>query len=117
MHRRAVGPLYLNPSDLRPVIRWGRDYRREWDRTPDAYVDNGLVGWARSKRLGMYEEGTVKAYIGVQHVDPSLPGWGSLNEAQARFFLSTFTGSRCIALRVFPTIDDTLDALYTFITT
>lgn len=105
----------MNPSDLRSVIRWGHDYRREWDSTPDAYVDNGSVGWARSKRLGLYKKGAVKAYVGVQHVDPSRPGWGSLDEAQARFFLSTFIGSRCIALRVFPTMDEALDELRFFL--
>jgi len=101
-------------SDLRSRITWHREYRPEWDNTPDEYAEHGVVQWGRSRRLGLFRSGAVKAYLGVQHVDPNLPGWNIVDEPQARFFLSLFVSGRCIALRTFPVMDEALDALDLF---
>ena len=53
----------------------------------------------------------MKAYLGVQHVDPNLLGWNIVDAPEARFFLSVFDSGRCIALRTYPSIDAALDAL------
>jgi hypothetical protein len=105
----------LSEEDLRGIIRWNSCYRSEWDNTPDRYADEGVVGWARSRRLGMLDLGRYKAYVGVQHVDPKRPGWGIVDEPQARFFASMFVGGRCVALRTFPSMTNALDALCAFL--
>jgi hypothetical protein len=57
----------------------------------------------------------VKAYLGVQHVDPGRPGWAVVGEAQARFFVSLFVSGRCVTLRTFPGMDAALEALDAFV--
>jgi len=102
-------------EELGDKIRWNYCYRAEWDTTPDRYADEGVVGWGRSRRLGMIEVGRYKAYVGVQHIDPTKPGWGIVDEPQARFFLSMFVGGRCVTLRTFATMGEVLSVLDEFL--
>lgn len=104
----------MDRGRIRALVVWGDSYRSEWDRTPDAYLDNGGVQWGRSRRLGLYKHGRVKAYIGVQHIDPAKPGWGFIETPECRFFLSLFVGRDCITLRTFPNMDGALDYLIEF---
>jgi len=116
--RQAIGEgveVELSEEQLRAATRWSERYRSEWDSTPDKYADEGVVAWGRSRRLGLFEVGKYKAYIGVQHIDPTRPGWGIVDEPLARFFVSMFVGRRCVALRTFPTMGETLDALRGFL--
>ncbi len=106
----------MDHDKLRLAIRWHAEYRPEWDSVPDEYAQQGIVQWGRSRRLGLLALGEVKAYLGVQHVDPDKPGWAIVEEAQARFFLSIFVSETCITLRTFPTMQAALDALGTFLT-
>ena len=55
------------------TIVWSAAYRAAWDATPEAYVEAGVVGWSRSRRLARAEDASAgfKAYVGVQHYDPS----------------------------------------------
>ena len=96
---------------LRSLISWHAEYRPEWDSAPEEYAANGVVAWGRSRRLGLFKLGVVKAYLGVQHVDPGKPGWAIVGAPQTRFFLSIFMSGSCITLRTFPTLDAALDAL------
>lgn len=105
----------MDPAELRSIIVWSDDYQAEWDRTPDAYIEHDKVGWGRSRRLGLYKHGRIKAYLGVQHIDPDKPGWGFVEQAECRFFLSLFVGGDCITLRTFPSIDGAIDHLREFI--
>src|SRR5207249_4515103 len=98
-------------SNLRSRITWHREYKPAWDSMPDEYAERGVVQWGRSRRLGLFRSGAVKAYLGVQHIDPNLPGWNIVDAPEARFFLSVFDSGRCIALRTYPSIDAALDAL------
>jgi hypothetical protein len=91
-------------------MRWSVAYRPEWDERPDAYVEHGVVGWGRTRRLGrlaLPEIGLV-AYVGAQHVDP--PRWGRAGEPASRFFASCRQGGR-VWLRTFPTMAAALAAL------
>ncbi|HEV2458021.1 MAG TPA: hypothetical protein VGS80_06615 [Ktedonobacterales bacterium] len=92
-------------------IAWSPVYRLEWDSTPEAYVEHGVVGWGRSRRLGRAEavEQRFKAYLGVQHDDPAR--WGLAGEPRARFFVSLFVGQRTVALRTYATMGEALEAL------
>ncbi len=101
----------MNQDQLRALVRWHSEYRPEWDNDPDEYADSGVVQWGRSRRLGKVELGHIKAYLGVQHVDPNLPGWAIVDEPQARFFVSVFVSGQCIALRTLPSMDAALDIL------
>ena len=65
-------------------IHWSPIYQAEWDQAPEAYVDAGVVGVGRSRRLAKAEDASraFTAYLGVQHWDPArwnLPG-------EARYF-------------------------------
>ena len=104
----------VDRAQLERAIRWGVAYHPQWDATPDAYSEAGLVGWGRSRRLGklVLAPGFL-AYIGVQHVDPQRAGWGDLDAPTTRFFVSWFDGSRCLALRTTPTLDAARDLLWT----
>ncbi len=103
-------PHLPTPEGL--AIRWSPIYQPQWDDTPQAYVDAGIVGVGRSRRLAKAEDTTraFKAYLGVQHWDPSR--WNLRGEARAVFFLSLFRNNRTLALRTYPTIAAALDALY-----
>jgi hypothetical protein len=105
----------VDPDKLRSVIIWSNAYRSEWDQTPDAYLEHEKVGWGRSRRLGLYRVGDIKAYIGVQHIDPDKPGWGFIGRPECRFFLSLFVRSKCVTLRSFPSVSDALDYLTEFL--
>ena len=105
----------MDSSDLRSIIVWSDDYQVEWDGTPHAYLDHNKVSWGRSRRLGLYKQGRIKAYLGVQHIDPDKPGWGFIESPECRFFLSLFVGRECITLRTFPSIDGAIDYLQEFI--
>jgi hypothetical protein len=100
---------------LRSLISWHAEYRPEWDGSPEEYAAHEVVQWGRSRRLGLFKLGVVKAYLGVQHVDPGKPGWDIVGAPQTRFFLSVFISGRCIILRTFPTIHAALDALAVYL--
>ncbi len=95
-------------------MRWSAERRQEWDATPEAYVEAGVVGWGRSRRLGKYadEPRRLKAYVGVQHYVPGR--WHAAGEPQAKFFLSLFLDGRTVTLRTFRTMDEALAALGAF---
>ena len=94
------------------TFRWSPAYQTEWDETPRAYVDAGVVGIGRSRRLAKAEDRqrAFKAYLGVQHWDPSR--WNLPGEERAVFFLSLFRDNRTLALRTYPTIPAALAALH-----
>ena len=96
------------------AIVWSAIYRAEWDSTPEAYVENGVVRWGRSRRLGRAEDAArrFKAYLGVQHDDPAR--WRLAGEPRARFFVSLFVGQRTVALRTYPTMGEALAMLERF---
>ena len=93
------------------TIRWSPIYQPQWDETPQAYVDAGVVGVGRSRRLAKAEDASrgFTAYLGVQHWDPAR--WNLPGEARAVFFLSTFRNHRTLALHTYPTIPAALSAL------
>lgn len=95
-------------------MRWSAERRPEWDATPGAYVEAGVVEWGRSRRLGKFVDETLrlKAYTGVQHYDPAR--WYVAGEPQAKFFLSLFLNGRTVTLRTFPTLPAALAALGEF---
>lgn len=101
----------MQQYELRLRIHWNPEYRPEWDIDPDKYADSGIVQWGRSRRLGKLQLSDIKAYIGVQHVDPNKPGWAIVDQPQARFFASVFISGQCIALRTFPSMQAALDML------
>src|SRR5688572_13236847 len=105
----------MDPARLRSVIAWSRDYHPEWDDKPSAYIENAKVGWGRSRRLGLYKEGRIKAYLGVQHIDPDKPGWAFVQETECRFFASLFVGRDCLTLRTFPSMGNALEYLQLFL--
>ena len=96
----------------RLTIRWSPVYQPQWDETPQAYVDAGVVGAGRSRRLAKAEDTSraFTAYLGVQHWDPAR--WNAPGEARAVFFLSTFLHHRTLALRTYPTLPAALAALH-----
>jgi hypothetical protein len=102
-------------EDLRGLVQWSKSYHPEWDQEPERYVTGGVVAWGRSRRLGFVEIGTLKAYLGVQHVDPTRPGWGMFAEPQTRFFVSSFVGGTCVSLRTAATMDGALTLLSGFL--
>ncbi|MEO7076426.1 MAG: hypothetical protein ABI068_14120, partial [Ktedonobacterales bacterium] len=93
-------------------ITWSAVYTSAWDTTPQEYVTQGAVAWGRSRRLARITDATgrIKAYLGVQHSDPSL--WGVAGEPQTRFFLSFFLDGHTLFLRTYPTFADALAALH-----
>ncbi len=102
-------------DELRRSIEWHREYRPQWDDSPDEYERAGIVGWGRTRRLGVYRSGRIKAYLGVQHVDTTKPGWGMEGEPHACFFISLFLDGRVMTLRTFPRVSACLDALREFL--
>jgi hypothetical protein len=107
--RKLVG---ASGGELR--VTWSSIYRPEWDESPDRYVDAGVVGWSRSRRLAKAEDANrrFKAYLGVQHFDPAR--WHVEGEARATFFLSLFLNGRTVTLRTFPSMTGAVRALETF---
>ena len=103
----------MDAERLRDLIEWHHEYRPEWDGDPERYVAHDLVGWGKSRRLGLLKLGRYKAYLGVQHVDPERPGWRIVDEPQARFFASLFVDGACVTLRTFPSMGAALDMLST----
>ncbi|HEY7340367.1 MAG TPA: hypothetical protein VH591_05770 [Ktedonobacterales bacterium] len=101
--------LPKSPDGL--TIRWSTVYQPQWDETPQAYVDAGIVGVGRSRRLAKAVDAqrAFKAYLGVQHWDPSR--WNLPGEERAVFFLSLFRDNRTLALRTYPTIAAAFAAL------
>jgi len=93
-------------------IAWSEHYTPAWNMAPEQYVAHDIVAWGRSRRLARItsESGRVKAYLGVQHSDPSR--WGGAGEPQARFFLSLFLDGRTLFLRTYPTQAEALGALH-----
>lgn len=93
------------------TIHWSPVYQPAWDETPQAYVDAGIVGVGRSRRLAKAEGASrgFKAYLGVQHWDPAR--WRLVGEERAVFFLSLFRDRRTLALRTYPTLTAALAAL------
>lgn len=94
------------------TLRWSRVYHPEWDETPEAYVALGVVAWARSRRLLRADDARLglRAYLGVQHNDPTR--WGLPGEPRATFFLSVLLGRRTLFLRAYPTVAAGLAALH-----
>ena len=94
------------------AIHWSPVYQPQWDEAPQAYVDAGVVGVGRSRRLAKAEDASrgFTAYLGVQHWDPAR--WNLPGEARAVFFVSTLRNHRTLALRTFPTLPAALTALY-----
>ncbi len=94
-----------------PSVRWSAHYEPHWDATPDAYAEAGIVPWGRSRRLMRADDTRLgmKAYLGLQHSDPSR--WGLPGDARTRFFLSVLLGKRTLFLRTFDTADEALTAL------
>ncbi len=92
-------------------LQWSPIWRPEWARSPGAYVEAGLVGWERSRRLlrGDDERLGLRVYLGVRHSDPTR--WGGAGEPQATFFASALLGRRTLFLRTFPTAGEALVAL------
>jgi hypothetical protein len=97
------------------MVEWHRAYRPEWDANPDEYAEHEIVQWGKSRRLGMLRHGPVKAYLGVQHVDPGRPGWAIVDEPTARFFISVFLHGRVVTLRTYSTMDEALEMLAAFL--
>lgn len=94
------------------TLRWSSVYQPQWDEMPQAYVDADIVGVGRSRRLARAEDArrAFKAYLGVQHWDPSR--WNLPGEERAVFFISLFRDNRTLALRTYPTLPAALAALY-----
>ncbi|HEX8037488.1 MAG TPA: hypothetical protein VF510_26780 [Ktedonobacterales bacterium] len=105
-------PHQVSSGDLR--ISWSPIHNPAWDDTPEAYVEHGLVAWGRSRRLARCEDPRrhVKAYIGIQHDDPTR--WHLAGESRTRYFLSLFLAGRTLSLRTYPTIAAALAALDSF---
>ena len=99
----------LQPDGL--ALHWARWYQSEWDASPAAYVEAGVVAWGRSRRLLRADDTRLgmRAYLGVQHSDPAR--WGLRGEPRAVFFLSVLIGAQTLFLRTFPTASDALLAL------
>jgi hypothetical protein len=95
-------------------IHWAGWYEPAWDAQPERYVEAGVVGWGRSRRLAMARDDAqgVKAFIGIQHYDPGR--WNVSGEPSARFFLSLFSHGRTLSLRTYPTVAGALTALTSF---
>lgn len=101
----------MDRDRLREIVKWNAHYQRNWDAMPDHYVDSGFLSLGKSRRLGRLEKGSIKAYIGVQHVDPERAGWAVIVSAHARFFASLFINGRVVTLRSFKTVDLALEWL------
>lgn len=95
-----------------PSVRWSAHYEPRWDATPDAYAEAGIVPWGRSRRLMRADDTRLgmKAYLGVQHSDPSR--WGLPGDARTRFFLSVLLGKRTLFLRTFDTASEAFAVLH-----
>ena len=93
------------------MIDWHREYRPEWDSDPNAYAEHDIVQWGKSRRLGLLRLGRVKAYLGVQHVDPDKAGWAIVDAPTARFFVSVFLSGRVLTLRTYATMHEALEML------
>lgn len=98
-------------SDIRAVISWNADYNPVWDGSPNLYLEADLVGWGKSRRLGVLRTGPIKAYVGLQHVDTTKRGWNISDEPHTRFFASLFVNNRVVTLRTFSTMQATLEFL------
>src|SRR3954454_21230900 len=109
------GASQLDTARLRSLITWSPEYRVDWDETPGFYAEHGVVSWGKSRRLGLLRLGRVKAYLGVQHIDPAVPGWGIVDAPEARFFLSILVSNRTVTLRSFPTMGAALSFLLSFL--
>jgi hypothetical protein len=95
-------------------IDWASWYHPDWDGQPERYIEEGVVGRGYSRRLAKarVDRLGLKAYIGVQHYDPSR--WNLPGEPSARYFLSLFVHGRTVSLRTYPTIEAALSALACF---
>jgi len=93
------------------TFSWSPAHRPEWDEAAAAYVERGVVGWGRGRRLAKAEDRAraFKAYVGVQHFDPSR--WHLEGEPSAVFFASAFSGRRTLALRTYATVGDAVAAV------
>ena len=108
----------MDRAEFEGAVEWSPAYSSGWDDAPEEYANSGRVGWARSRRLGKLTlpagpgDPGFKAYLGVQHVDPSRDGWSLFDAPQARFFVSWFAGRRCLGLRTFATLGEARDELW-----
>ena len=95
-------------------IEWATWYRPDWDGQPERYIEEGVVRWGYSRRLAKARDDRLglKAFIGVQHYDPS--HWNLPGEPSVRFFLSLFVHGQTVSLRTYSTIQTALAALAAF---
>jgi hypothetical protein len=95
-------------------IEWTAWRRPEWDGRPERYVEDGVVRWGYSRRLAKARDDRLglKAYIGIQHYDPSR--WNLPGEPTTRFFLSLFFHRQTVSLHTYPTMEAALSALGSF---
>jgi|GEM_PF-792687 len=106
------GGVLVTANEL--VLQWSAIYQPAWDAQPEQYVENGLVGWGRSRRLARGSDAAhaFQAYLGVHHTDPRR--WGELDNPHTRFFLSLFLAGRTVSMRTYATLPEALEALRTF---
>lgn len=102
---RALGRL----AGMR--LQWSPAWRPEWASAPEAYVEAGVLGWERTRRLlrGDDTRLSLRVYLGVRHTDPTR--WGLVGEPRATFFASALRGGRTLILRTYPTAAEALNAL------
>lgn len=92
-------------------LQWSPAWRPQWTDAPDAYVEAGVVGWERTRRLLCGDDLRLglRVYLGVRHTDPAR--WGLAGEPRATFFASALRGGRTLFLRTYPTAVEALNTL------
>jgi hypothetical protein len=112
--RRGRSSRVLMEHSQRLIFSWSAVYRPAWDATPAAYVEHGIVGWGRSRRLVKIEDPacTFTSFVGIQHFDPSR--WHLDGAPVAKVFASFFVGGRTVGLHTYATMDEALAAVREF---
>ena len=102
----------MTGEELRGLITWHVRYERSYDEDPWAYPRNGMLPVGRSRRLGVLidKRARLRAYLGIQHFDPTL--WGRGGQAYCKFFLSLRAPGRGVSLRTYGTMDEALSVLH-----
>lgn len=92
-------------------LQWSPVWRQEWTATPESYVEAGVVGRERARRLlrGDDDRLGLRVYLGVRHSDPAR--WAGAGEERAEFFASALLGRRTLYLHTYTTADAALAAL------
>lgn len=104
----------MTRAELLAAVRWNPMYRPEWNETPWAYVEAGLVKPNKARRLGkLHDSGrSFQAYLGVQHAEPS--GAWRPDAPYCRFFVSLWHRGRVVVLQTHPTLEAAFDQLWAF---